>query len=314
MKSKFFLFFLFLLFCTPHLQAQKQKISVALGYIPHVQFAPFYIADKYGYFEKENLQVNLQYTDTSDAMTLLARKKIDIALADTDALISARARGLPLKAFFQYYQKLPVCIFTTDPNINTASKLEGKTIGVPELYGASYLSLLLFLQHYNLTDKVKILRVGYEQTALLISKKIDAAVGYQNNEPVYFLHQKRPFKSWNTADFAPLLAGSALIADENIIKENPRMLRRFSRAMQNAVNKIMNEPDECFKELESYLNIRENQRELMYKIFMATVRQCFSADTNPASASYEFTLNCMKDLDLLGKDITVDELIAQNIR
>ncbi len=134
----------------------EKTISVALGYILHVQFASFYIADKYGYFERENLKVILYYTDTMDTMTLAAQKKIDIALADADAVIQARAQDLPLKIFFQYYQKLPISIFTINENINSAEKPEDKIIGTPELGGSSYLALMLFLKHYGLKDKVQI--------------------------------------------------------------------------------------------------------------------------------------------------------------
>ena len=300
-------------FCTGGIWAQRKTISVALGYIPHVQFAPFYIADKYGYFERENLKVILHYTDTMDAMTLVAQKKIDIALADADAVIQARAQGLPLKIFFQYYQKLPISIFTINENINSAEKLEGKIIGTPELGGSSYLALMLFLKHYGLKDKVQIRRIGYEQVALLNSKKIDVAVGYSNNEPVYFLHQHRWIKVWNTLEFAPLLTGSALIGNEILMRESPQLYRRFSRAMQNAINTIMNNPDQAFEDLIPVLNIRESQKSLMHRIFVATVRQCFSANTTPAQASYNFTIEAMKDLGLLQKDVSAGDVIAKNI-
>ena len=299
--------------CLTGVWADKKTISIALGYIPHVQFAPFYIADKHGYFERENLNVILHYTDTMDAMALVAQKKIDIALVDADAVIRAKSEGLPLKIFFQYYQKLPISIFTINENINSVEKLAGKVIGIPELNGSSYLALMLFLKHYGLQDTVQIRRVGYEQVALLNNKKIDAAVGYSNNEPIYFLHQNRWLKVWNTLEFAPLLSGSVLIGNENLIRESPQLYRRFSRAMQNAINTIMNQPNETFEELLPVLNIRKEQKNLMRKIFVATVRQCYSANTTPSEASYDFTIQQMKDLGMLKKDVSIADIIAKNV-
>ncbi len=314
MKIRSILFYLGLsLICQGHLFAQKKSISIALGYIPHVQFAPFYIAEKRGYFERENLDVSLQYTNTTQAMTLVAQKKIDIALADADAVIQAKAQGLPVQVFFQYYQKSPISIFSINEEIRSIKNLEGKVIGTPELTGSSYLALMLFLKHYDLKDKVQIQRIGYEQVALLKSKKIDAAVGYSNHEPVYFADQNQWLKVWDTQEFAPLLAGSALLGHEKLMRESPQLYRRFSRAMQNAINTIMNQPQESFEELIPILNIREDQKNLMYKIFVASVRECFSPNTTPLPASYNFTIEQMKELGLLNKDVSSEDVIAKNI-
>lgn len=83
--------------------------------------------------------------------------------------------------------------------------------------------------------------------------------------------------------------------------------------MQNAINTIMNNPDQAFEDLIPALNIRASPKSLMHRIFAATVHQCFSANTTPAQASYDLTIEVMKDLGLLQKDASAGDVIAKNI-
>ena len=48
-----------------------RSVTIGLGYIPNVQFTPFYAADKLGYFKAEGLNVKFQHGYVSELMPLL---------------------------------------------------------------------------------------------------------------------------------------------------------------------------------------------------------------------------------------------------
>ena len=56
---------------TPTANTQLREITINLTYIPNVQFAPFYVAIKKGYFAEEGLKVTLNYGNEADLIALV---------------------------------------------------------------------------------------------------------------------------------------------------------------------------------------------------------------------------------------------------
>lgn len=301
---------LLLCFCLSTVSGQMDTVSVALGYIPHVQFAPFYIAESQGYFAQENINVKLQYITSLNGLAMVAQNQIDIALIDSDQVIFARTQGMPVQVFYQYYQKSPITLFTTNQLLTSPEKLNGQIVGTPELHGACYVGLMIFLSHYQLKNKVKIMRIGYEQIALLVSGKIDLAVGYSNNEPIFFAQSRQFVKEWPLSQIAPLLAGPSLVANQFKLQKDSNLFLRFSHALEKATRDLIENPEASFEKIAPLLRISPSQKDLMLEILKSTTRDFISLDTTPKSVSYTYTIKAMEQLGLIKEEIPAAELIA----
>ena len=64
--------------------AQAKTVNIGLGYIPNVQFTPFYVADQLGYFRAEGLNVKYQHGYVSELMPLLLQGKLDFVVGDPE--------------------------------------------------------------------------------------------------------------------------------------------------------------------------------------------------------------------------------------
>jgi NitT/TauT family transport system substrate-binding protein len=211
--------------------AKLQQVTIAMGYIPNVQFAPYYVAAQQGYYAAAGLDVHFNYSTATDVMKLVGTGSIAFGNAEADQVIVARARGLPDISVFTQYQRFPVVIFALrSSGIRSFADLKGKTIGLPGLYGASYTGLLAALAAAHLTTSdVHLEAIGYSQVAEVAQHRVDAAVGYVMNEPVQLQQQGYPVTVLPIADLVPL-GGPGIVTSTALIKSNPDLVKRFVQA------------------------------------------------------------------------------------
>ena len=79
----------------------------------------------------------------------------------------ARANGLPVVYVLQWFQKFPVVVVSpADKNIKTPNDLIGKSVGLPALFGASYIGWRGLLYKANLPESnIKTQDIGFTQQA-----------------------------------------------------------------------------------------------------------------------------------------------------
>jgi hypothetical protein len=120
--------------------------------------------------------------------TALLSGEEDYVLAGGDEVVQARSEGMDLVAIGQYYRSYPVTIIVPEnSDIHTAADLAGRSIGVPGRFGESWFGLLAALAQAGLTqDDVSIVEIGYTQQAALTTGRVEAIIGFSNNDQVQF--------------------------------------------------------------------------------------------------------------------------------
>ncbi len=249
-----------------------RKVTLAIGYIPHVQFTPLYVGMEKGFYAEEGIDLSITYGFGVDVFSLLQAGKIDLGLSDSDQLILAGAKDLGLAAVFQYYQGYPVSIVAKADRIKEPKDLEGRTIGTPELYGTSFIGLQLFLRRYGLAEKVKVIKIGYTQEASLLGDKVDAVVCFSNNEPVRLHLKGVAFNEWKVRDFSDMVGG-AFISSRPLIEKKKDVLVQFARATRKALAFTVDNQDESFGiALKHIGNIKKDDEPFFRQVLSSTCR------------------------------------------
>lgn len=247
-----------------------EKVHLAIGYIPHVQFAPLYVGVERGFYREEGIELEISYGFGVDVFSLLAAGSIDLGLADSDQLVIAGSKDLGLAAVFQYYQRYPVSIVAKKATAASPADLAGKTIGTPEMYGTSYIGLQLFLARYGLTGKVRVERIGYTQLESLEADRVDAVVCFSNNEPIVLAARGVPISEWLVRDFSGMV-GASFISSRAIIARRSDVLARFYRATRRAMAWTVEHRDEAFRiALKTVGNIKAEEEQLFRRRLDAT--------------------------------------------
>ena len=88
--------------------AGLKKISIGLGYVPDIQFAPFYVAKSKGYYTAAGLDVTFNHGIVPDLIGSMVAKKNDLVFASGDELLVARDKQVKAINVATIFQKYPV--------------------------------------------------------------------------------------------------------------------------------------------------------------------------------------------------------------
>lgn len=291
--------------------AAARQVTIAMPYIPNVQFAPFYVADKKGYYAAEGLKVAFDYNFETDVVQRVAQGSVQFGIASGDSVLLARAQDLPIVTVATYSQKFPVVFFSkADANIRTPADLKGKTVGIPGHFGASYIGLLALLYANKMQERdLNVQDIGFAQVAALSEGKVQVASGYGNNEPVQLAQQGVKVNVIAVADFYPL-ASDGLIAGQPLIAQAPEVVRGFVRATLRGMRDVTDNTDEAFTiSLEYIPEAQRGDSQLQRKVLQETLPYWQSEATATQglgytdSASWQATHTFMRDSGLLKRDV-----------
>jgi len=192
----------------------ESTLVVGLGYIPSVQFAPFYLALQNGDYAAEHVQPVFQNEIDANLIPKVGSGQVDVGLADGTSVIPAASQGIPIRYLATIYGKFPSIVFAkASSGIATAADLKGRRIGIPGKYGSSWVMLQALLSSAKLsTSDVTIVEYpDFGQGAAVAAGAVDAATGFVNNEPVQ-LEQSGTKVTVLTIDAITPLPGPGLIA------------------------------------------------------------------------------------------------------
>jgi NitT/TauT family transport system substrate-binding protein len=299
----------------------RTALSVGLGYIPSVQFAPFYLADQAGYYRDAGLDVTFQNKIDPDLVTLVGQGSIDVGLADGTSLIPAVSQGIPVRYVATIYRDFPSVVFTaTSSGIASAADLKGRKIGIPGRYGSSWIMLQALLDSAGLTPPdVEIVEYpDFGQGAALQQGAVDAATGFVNNEPVQLELAGIAVTTLRVDGIVPL-PGPGLISSTATLSSRTAAIRAFIAATLRAMNEIALDPGKGLDAAIAAVPELGKDRATQAAILGATVAAWRGSGMSSTSLgaidkeSWTASLAFLDELGLVAQPVTIDELLRTDL-
>ena len=250
-----------------------RHIKLPMGYIPNIQYAPFYMTVEKGYFAEENIEIEFDYSFETDGVALTGAGKLPFAVASGEQVLLARAQGLPVVYAFAWYQQFPISVISApELNISEPADLRGKKIGLPGLFGANYIGLEALLFEGGIDpSEVEMDAIGFNQVEAYASGNSDIVVGYAANEPIVLASQNFSLNEMRVADYAQLIA-NGIVTSEMTIENDPELVRSMTRALARGIEDTIANPDEAYEISLKYVeNLKDQDKTVQMQVLNTSI-------------------------------------------
>jgi len=297
--------------CLSHEQNELREVILPVGYIPNVQFAPYYVAIDKGYYLEEGIDLKLQYGYEIDAVSLVGTGEYPFAVVSGEQVLLAREKGLPVTYVMNWYKDYPIGISVLkDSGIETLDDLRGKKIGIPALQGASYIAYEGLMNFAGLsTTDVDLEVIGFTQAEMLSTGKVDAVVIYAANTPVQLRAQGIETNTFIVSDYMHLI-GNGIIVNDALMEEDPDFIKSIVRATLKGIEFSAKSPEETYEICKKYVeNLEGNSDGIQYQVLEASI-PFWSVETNGATeeSDWKTMSDLLKQIGLTNSDIPLDKV------
>ena len=228
------------------------EISIRLP-IPVVDggFAPYYLAQDKGIFEKYNLKVKLEPGSTELNPVKMVGQGVDqfAIVGGPELLMTARSNNVGIKAIGLLHVNANFVTILTkkDSPYKKLSDLQGQKVGFNYGHISTDVLRSLFLQE-NITVEEVDVAFNYN---LFLADKLPAQWAFTTTAGLTLREKGYEFNDISPADYGIVTHGHTIITSEKLIKENPDLVKRFISAIIEATNYSLEHVDESIEAMQN---------------------------------------------------------------
>jgi NitT/TauT family transport system substrate-binding protein len=258
---------------------QTRTLRLPMGFIPNVQYAPFYVAVEEGYFAELGLEIDFDYSLETDGVALVGANELPFALVSGEQVLLARAQGLPVVYVLGWFQDYPVAVAASSQvDLEGPADLAGQRIGLPGLYGASYIGLRALLAEAGVSEAdVTLESIGFNQVEAMAAGQQQITVVYASNEPIQLAAQGLDVQVIRVADYVNL-ASNGLITNETTLRENPELVGEMVSAFLRGLEETIADPERAYEISKGYVEGLTEADEAVQKEVLATSIELWQAE------------------------------------
>ncbi|MGP3951477.1 ABC transporter substrate-binding protein [Streptomyces sp. 7N604] len=238
--------------------------KVKVGVIPIVDVAPIYLGKAKGFFSSRGIDLTLESGQGGAAIVPgVVSGQFQFGFSNVTSLMIAGSKGVPLKAVASGNASTGkaeadfsgVAVKKNSP-IKSAKDLADRKVAVNTLKNIGDTTVRESVRKAGGNAKrIKFVELPFDQMpAALDDGTVDAAWMVEPALSIAVSKGARVVAS-NFVDTAPDLTVAAYFTSEQLIKENPDLVKRFKAAMTESLKYAAGHPDEVRKVLGTYTKI-----------------------------------------------------------
>jgi NitT/TauT family transport system substrate-binding protein len=230
-------------------QGQRMEINLVVDFFANGLSGHAHIAKQAGFFDKENLEVTINYIPSVGSARQVAAGGADIGYSGlTDMAVVRQVTGVDLVGIYSYQQTSPFAvIFKSDSGISQPVDLEGKT--VTNFAGSSTQPLWPLFLERNGVDASQIdlqLVDPAARLSLVVTDDADAALGFwPDNVAVLSAACNCDAGSLKWDDYGLHHFGNGFVVRRDFLDDNSEAVAAFLRAITRELQFAADNPEEA---------------------------------------------------------------------
>ncbi|WP_113930385.1 ABC transporter substrate-binding protein [Bacillus sp. P14.5] len=225
-----------------------KEVSVVLDWTPNTNHTGLYAAKENGYFEEEGLDVEIIMPGEAGADSIVASGQADFGVGYQEGVTQARVQDVPLVSIAAVIQHNTSGFASpADKNIESPKDFEGKTYGgwgspVEEAVMASIMG-----QENADVSEVDIVNMGDSDFFTAVQRDIDFAWIYYGWTGIEAELRNEDINMIYLTDYSEKLDyyTPVLTTNEDLIEEDPEMVKAFLAAASKGYNFSIDNPEEA---------------------------------------------------------------------
>ena len=233
-------------------EATAQKLTFTLNWVAGGDHAPYFYAQKMGYYKQAGLDVDFETGRGSAASAQkVGAGQSQLGLSDMAGVLLFRGKGVDAVGVMNVYANSPQGLYwLKSSGIRSVNDLAGKKIGNPAGDGAR--TMWPALAKKVGMDPSSVTWVNIDANAklgALKAKTVDATTSFFNLHHVFAreLGADMGFLAWKDAGVNPY--GNSIIANGAWLKANKDAAAKFIKVTQKAFADCAKTPEPCVKAL-----------------------------------------------------------------
>ncbi|KAI0808650.1 NMT1-domain-containing protein [Xylaria sp. FL0064] len=237
------------------------KITFLTNWHATPYHAPLFLAQSKGFFKEQGIKVALlEPNDPSDVTEIIGTGKVDLGFKAMIHTLAAKARNFPVLSIGSLLDEpFTGVVYLKSSGITPDfHTLKGKRIGYVGEFGKIQIDELT--SHYGMSPSdYTAVRCGMNVSKAIIRGEIDAGIGLENVQMVeleeWLASQGRPktdVQMLRIDELAELgcccFCSILYIGNENFIAQNPDKVRAFLRAVKQATDFVIAQPEKAWAE------------------------------------------------------------------
>lgn len=227
-----------------------KKVSLRLKWLNQAQFAGYYVAKDSGLYKEKGFEVTINSGGPDiSPIEMVISKADNFGITGADQILLAREKGIPVVALAVIYKDTPVAIGSLkSKNINSPKDLEGKKMGL--IYGRDEETIYRALLSKENIDPKKVSEVSLlPGLSQLTTDKIDAQILYEINEPILLAQKGFQINLIRPRDYGIKFYADTLFTTEDMIRENPEIVRNFVQASIKGWKLVFENPEDAINKV-----------------------------------------------------------------
>lgn len=226
----------------------QSPLKVRFGKLgPNLGMARAHVVEAQGFFKKNGLDVEVtEFRNSPELNTAIVSGAVDLAISGFTSLLTARQRGLPVKAFF-VETSAPFYHLLGSPTLESMKDAadKGAVAGVSGIGSLDYTVTRYLFRRAGLDpDKLKYIQAGtpVQRTAALEAGRVQIALS-AIPEKYVVLRRGKVKELGRMSDYTKNFALEVLWGKEEYVAGNAEVIRRFLAAMDDTARWIRTSPE-----------------------------------------------------------------------